>query len=282
MDAKQNIDTLWDRGSESAYRLLFEEQPGAPQIWGAVRLHRLAVSHTHEMSKGYRGRASELAERGDFLVSHLLFQMIGRRGTSDDDQDWDTELTHVPERVETAFPWLVHHTDALYGDSRSSFIRTLADSQRCREIVGKALEDIRSGRPTPPIPEGYRRGTAKGVRGSRRPNTVTILKNAGVLTEGTELRFEPRHSTEKEALNAWLAEAPDRARATWTGERRYSLLWWADEQRYSPSGLVMHMYELAGWENAPVSVQGPSRWRIDGTAMSDLAERIFTDLGTEE
>ncbi|MEU3212982.1 hypothetical protein ABZ631_18915, partial [Nocardiopsis alba] len=94
---------------------------------------------------------------------------------------------------------------------------------------------------------------------------------------GCDLRLQ----AEKGSLRDWLTEDDRRSRATWTNNRRYSLLWEFDGKHHSPSGLVMTMYELAGWEDSPVAVQGPARWYIEGERMDRRAERILEKLEEE-
>jgi hypothetical protein len=57
------------------------------------------------------------------------------------------------------------------------------------------------------------------------------------------------------------------------------LLWAADGQRYSPTGLVTHIWDLAEWREAWVSVQGPKQWAVPGEGtLVELAERIWNDM----
>jgi hypothetical protein len=281
--AKQNVDTLWERGSEGAYPMLFAGQPSAHQIWGSVRLRRAVGDRLHEIGKGLRGRGSDVADRGDLLVTHLVFQCIERKDMSAEDYDWDGMVLRAAGLADTLFPWLLHHIDAEYGpESKASLTRTLSDPTRCRELVQLVMRDVRAGAAVPPIDDGYQLKKGERKRKPRRPNSVAILLNAGVLRSGTGLEFRPTTPNERAALEAWLAEEPRRARATWTTERRHPLLWEADGNLYSPSGLVMRMYELAGWENPPVAVQGPAKWHIDGRPMSVYAEQIFSELGEAE
>ncbi|WP_236572219.1 AIPR family protein [Nocardiopsis sp. FR4] len=281
--AKQNVDTLWERGSDGAYDLLFKEQPSASMIWGMVRLHRATVARVHEVAKKYKGRAADVADRGDFLIAHLVSQIIDRKGMDDVEYGWDGVLARVPALVDTVFPWLVHHVDLAFGpDSKKSLTRTLSDPLRCRLLSDAVLRDVRAGGESPKVPDDYlRQAQQRASRKLRRPNSVTILKDSGALVNGTPLRFEPANTNERQALSEWLAKDPARVEASWTGNRKYPLLWAADGRNYSPSGLVMHMYGLVGWENAPLAVQGPSRWYIDGVSMADLAERLYADMGDE-
>lgn len=282
VEAKQNVETLWDRSESGTYGLLFGEKLGAPQLWGSVQLRRAVGNRLHELSTKLRGRAFDLAERGDLLITHLVFQCVDRKEMNSDEYDWDEALAQAVPLTDRALPWLLHHIDATHGPTApASITRVLSDPKRCRELVELTLRDIRAGAEAPPVSDSYRAKAHQRPRKARRPNSVTILLNAGELGPGTPLEFRPMSSTEEAALRGWLTEDPRRARATWTNNRRYSLLWEFDGKHHSPSGLVMTMYELAGWEESPVAVQGPARWYIEGERMDRRAERIFEELGEE-
>jgi hypothetical protein len=86
-----------------------------------------------------------------------------------------------------------------------------------------------------------------------------------------------------EALRDWLAEDPTRSRASWVPRRGKPILWAVDGERYSPSGLISHMWELAGWEGRPVSNQGTARWTVNsGETLADLAWRTLRELEGDE
>lgn len=89
---------------------------------------------------------------------------------------------------------------------------------------------------------------------------------------------------EIKALEAWLVEEPLRGEATWVNDRSKCLLWAGDNRAYSPTRLVLHMYELAGWEQAPVAVQGPARWTVDGggLTLSDMALALLDEQSEQE
>ncbi|MFB8766138.1 AIPR family protein [Nocardiopsis alba] len=282
VEAKQNVETLWDRSEGGSYGILFGEKLGAPQVWGSVRLRRAVGNRLHEISTKLRGRAFDLAERGDLLITHLIFQCVDRKEMTSDDYDWEEAVARAVPLTDQALPWLLHHIDATHGSTAPvSVTRVLSDPRRCRVLVENTLRDLRAGSEAPQVSADYRAKALQRPRKARRPNSVTILLNAGELGPGTPLEFRPLSSTEETALRDWLIEDPRRARATWTSNRRYSLLWEADSKYHSPSGLVMTMYELAGWEDSPVAVQGPARWYIEGERMDKRAERIFEELGEE-
>lgn len=281
--AKQNVDTLWERGAEGAYPMLFDGQPSASQIWGSVRLRRAVGDCLHQVGKDLRGRGSDVADRGDLLVTHLVFQSIDRKDMGAEEYDWAGPLSQAEHLVNSVFPRLLHHIDSEYGpDSKASLTRTLSDPARCRKLIELVLHDVRSNAVVPAIDDDYRLKKGQRKRKPRRPNSAAILLDAGVLRSGIRLEFRTTTSAEEEAMKGWLAEDPRRAQATWTTDRKQTLLWEADGRHYSPSGLVMRMYELADWENSPVSVQGPAKWHIEGKSMAAHAERIFTELGDAE
>ncbi|WP_017611995.1 AIPR family protein [Nocardiopsis salina] len=279
--AKQNVDSLWEQGADGAYPLLFGVQPSVHQIWGSVRLRRAVGDHLHGLGKKLRGRGSDMADRADLLVTHLVFRFIGGKETSTDDFDWDSTLERAGELVDTVFPWLLHHVDSEYVPDKTSLTRTLADPTRCRELGDLVLRDVLAQKSTPDIDTAYRLQQGQRKRKPRRPNSVAILMDAGMLNSGVPLEYRPTSANEEQALKAWLDEDERRSRATWTHNRSRPLLWESDGAYYSPSGLVMRMYELAGWENAPVAVQGPAKWNIDGRSIAEHAERIFADLGKD-
>jgi hypothetical protein len=103
------------------------------------------------------------------------------------------------------------------------------------------------------------------------------LIDAGRLADGTTVTYRAPHKREADAMAAWLAEDPRRGMATWINERVRPLLWAADGKRYSPSRLVQLMWELAGWAEAPVAAQGPSRWFVSNEgSLWDLALELLT------
>lgn len=90
------------------------------------------------------------------------------------------------------------------------------------------------------------------------------------------------HRRRKAAVQDWLAEDPRRAQATWVNDRVRCLLWAYDGKRYSASRLVIHLWECAGYEDAPVAAQGPVRWVLaDGTSLWELALRLLGE-GTDD
>lgn len=282
VQAKQNVEILWGQGDNGTYGMLFNPGLSASQTWGSVLVRRAVGDRLHQTAKGLRGRASDLADRGDLLLTHLVFQCVDRKNMDADDYDWDMTAISAAELTDRALPWLLHHLDTEYGsDSKSALTRTLADPRRCRQLATLTLRDLRSGANPPPISTEYRAKAHKRTRKARRPNSVTILLNAGVLADGTQLEYQPTSAPESAAVGPWLQEDPSRSRATWTSNRKFPLLWEADGKYYSPSGLAMWMYELAAWENAPLAVQGPARWYIDGEQMATLAGRIYQEMGEE-
>jgi hypothetical protein len=269
--AKRGTDLLWEEGSQGAYRLLFNPQdpPSACQIWRTVLVLRKIDETLHQTATNRQARAEAIAERGNRLIAHIVFQHLDLDGIDDPDADWDTVLAQVPDAVERTTSWLVHHVDTVFGQN-SIVASTLANPDRCRTLAGLVLSDLQRGIPVPDLPPDYH--PTKRIPKQRRPNAVPTLIDAGRLPDGTTLTYRATTQPEREAMAAWLAEDPRRGTATWVNQRVRPLLWAADGKRYSPSGLVQRMWQMAGWAKAPVAAQGPSRWFVaDAGSLWELA-----------
>lgn len=278
--AKRNVDLLWEEGPQGAYHLLFnpEDPPTAYQVWRTVLILRKVEETLHQTAKERQARAEAIAERGNRLIAHIAFQYLDLDDIDDPAADWDAILAQVPNVVKRATALLIHHLDARFG-SNSIVASTLANVERCRTLAALVLADLRGNVAVPELPADYRpsRRTSR-----RRPNAVHTLIDAGRLAEGTALTYRAGTQPEREALAAWLAEDPKRETATWINERVRPLLWAADGKRYSPSGLVKHMWRCAGWNEAPVAVQGPKRWYLaDGTSLWNLALETLASLAED-
>lgn len=260
--AKRSTDLLWEEGPQGAYDLLFSRNdlPSAYQIWRSVLLLRKIDDTLHQTRRERQARAEAVAEQGNRLIAHIVFQYLDLDGIDDPDTDWEPVLAQVPDAVRRAASWLIHHLDSQFG-TNSIVASTLANVERCRILVELTLDSMRGG-DIPTLPEDYR--PTRRVPRQRRPNAVTTLIDAGRLADGTRLIYQPTGQPEQEAMSDWLAENPRRGTATWVNQRVRPLLWEFDGKRYSPSGLVQHMYKLAGWAKAPVATQGSTRWYVPG------------------
>ncbi|WP_405943636.1 AIPR family protein [Streptomyces sp. NBC_00932] len=271
--AKRDTDLLWERGAGGAYPRLFGERPGAFQIWRTVLVHRAVGAALNEERKNFQKRAADVAQRGDLLITHLVFQLLEQDRIDDPDYDWDSVLAEVPTLTARVLSWLIHHIDSEFGPT--SFLSgTLTDVTRCKQLTVLVLRDARREGVIPDLPAEYRppRG---GKRKPRRPNAVPTLVDHGKIADGTPLRLRLWNKPETEALTAWLEQDPRRTEARWVNDRTKCLLWAVDNRAYSPTRLVLHMYELAGWEDAPIAVQGPARWTVDGAvSLSEMARTL--------
>lgn len=273
---KQNIDLLWEPGPGGAYRLLFGKAPSACRIWRTVLTTRTVRDRLNQAREELEGRARVIAEQGDFLITHIVFRQLDINGIDELDSNWDPVLEQARILSARALRWLVHHLDTEFGPT--SYIgSTFANSERCRLLSSDVCRSLEDDETVPELPPEYRPTTP--VPRSRRPNAVPTLVNSGRIPDGSLLTFTPLNKSEKEALTAWLQEDPRRARASWVNDRAKPLLWSYDGERYSPSGLVMHMWEQAGWEGRHKAAQGPSRWHLEGEgSLWDLALRILAQL----
>ncbi len=279
--AKRDTDLLWDRGTGGAYPRLFGERPSAFQIWRSVLVHRAVGSALNEERKRFQKRAADVSQRGDLLITHLVFQLLDQDRIDDPEFDWEAVLQEVPALTNRVLSWLIHHIDTVYGPT--SFLSgTLTDARRCRRLAQLVLRDAQREGVIPDLPAIYK-ATKANRRKPRRPNAVPTLVDNGKIKNGTPVRLRLWNKPEIEALSSWLAEDSRRGEATWVNDRTRCLVWAVDGKAYSPTRLVLNLYELAGWQDAPVAVQGPARWTLDGTAtLSDLARALHDEQAERE
>lgn len=265
----KSLGTLWERGSKGTYDVLFRPQPNAYQVWRSVLTVRRVRERMHELRPKYEGLPAAVLEHGTHLLCHLVFKWLGTERIDEPTLDWESEaLARVPEGVETQLALLVTALEREYPKARVQ--ATLTDPDRCRRlaalIAGSDLADDRS----PEVPDRYVKQVQ--ARKRRRPNAVPTLVDNAVIPEGAPLTFAPANAIEQDALRDWLTEDPLRSRATWVNDRAKPLLWEADGQQHSPSGLVTAMWKAARWEDRPVSNQGTARWQTsDGRTLAALA-----------
>ncbi|MET8648914.1 AIPR family protein [Nocardia aurea] len=271
------LEVLWERGSQGIYDVLFRPQPSTYLLWNAVLVLREVQSSLHKSRGRFERRGVMLMDHGKYLLTHLVLRKLDADGIDEPDPDlaWSANaIGKVPELVQQLVPLVAATIDDLFGE-RAHMPAVCSDVARCREIAERILHD------SAPISEQttqrYSRSRQRGPR--RRPNAVTVLIDKGVLPEGTALILSNNFPVETAALADWLAEDAKRGRATWVTHRQRPILWAADGQKYSPSGLIAHMWELADWKRRPAANQGTTRWMTtDGQTLADLARRVLDDL----
>ncbi|WP_329562109.1 AIPR family protein [Kitasatospora sp. NBC_01266] len=270
--AKQNLDNLWAAGAQGAYRILFGRKPSPYQLWRAVRLHRAVGETLQQRQLALTQRPSAIAEHGDLLVAHMVFQLVGQEGMDDPDSDWEKGLAVVPKWVDQVLAHLIHCVNEEIGGT-AYVSTTFVNEQRCRQLVTSVLDKLAGGALAPSLavyaPE-------RKARRPRRPTTVALLVDGGRIEDGVRVVYQTGSEEEALALAEWLAADPLRSQATWVNDRMKPLLWEADGKRYSPTGLTTHMWKLADWGNAWSSVQGPKQWALPGEGtLVELAEQLW-------
>ncbi|WP_328301275.1 AIPR family protein [Streptomyces sp. NBC_00435] len=272
------LDVLWERGPQGIYDVLFRPQPTAYLLWNTVRVLREVRRTLHALRPGYESRGAALTEHGLYLLTHLVFRRLDTESIDEPDPtlDWATAAeAQVRGLVTELLPLVAGAIDRLYGE-RSQIRAVCADVARSREVVLRVLRAA-SGPEASSEADKYRRVPAQ--RKPRRPNAVHVLIDQGALEEGAPLTLTTAYPMEAEALKDWLAEDDKRGRATWITHRTKPVLWAADGQQYSPSGLITRMWELAEWDQRPVANQGTARWvTATGETLADLAWRVLGQL----
>lgn len=92
---------------------------------------------------------------------------------------------------------------------------------------------------------------------------VRRLVEAGTLEDGTVLRLRSRTEVNPEvraAIDGWVEEDPARGAARWQNKASAPLIWQADGNEYTPSGLVKQIISVTSGIDR--SVQG-TKWWVD-------------------
>ncbi|MFD8115196.1 AIPR family protein [Streptomyces microflavus] len=282
--AADSTDVLWERGSSGSYDPLFRTVPGVFETWNAVRALRATLKALRPVREQYEKRGAAVIADGTFLLTHLVFRQlldedagIGEPDPSDPEATWFAKSgPRIPDLLARTVPVLLGVLDARHGP-RSDLKRVCIEDAECAALVSDVLNVLAAGGETQDVSPYLRKDERQ--RKPRRPNSVHVIVNQRALPEGAPLRLSLYVPAEQEALETWLVEDPARSRATWTGSTGKALIWEYDRQRYSPSGLVSRMWELADWEGRPVSNQGTARWITqDGETLAELAERLLGSL----
>ncbi|HEY8984943.1 MAG TPA: AIPR family protein [Streptomyces sp.] len=275
---KGSVGALWEEEEGGIYTRLFGRQPSAHQIWRTVLLMRRVRECLHEVRSTLSGRAGSIADSGALLVAHIVAQRVGSEGIDEPDSDWESSLDTVPDQVAATLAQLIPLVDRLFGPG-SYITSTFASEERSRKLVAAVLRALEGGTDAAALAEFQEQDEQKPPR---RPNTVTLLIDHDRIPEGARLMYQPS-ATEEKAIGDWLNADPRRAYATWVNNRRRPLLWEADGKRYSPSGLVAHIWQQAEWREAWSAVQGPKQWSVlgEGGTLVDLAEQLWQRLLAE-
>lgn len=118
---------------------------------------------------------------------------------------------------------------------------------------------------------------------ARRSSIPERLIEAGIFAEGEELKvFVPAGVAEdREAIQAWLDEAPERCAVSWQQNPREPVVWAADEQPWNLNSLIRHIIEEATGESPHTQVWGPNWYQThDGVVLYKLAEGLAPSGGT--
>lgn len=124
-----------------------------------------------------------------------------------------------------------------------------------------------------PEVSGAQKAKSGKVNKQREVNTVARLIEAEILSQGERLEFRAPSSELQSQLDEWLDAAPGRRVATWQEETSAPLVWAADDEAYSPTGLTRLILEQGANRNSPV--QGPLYWVNDeGQSLVALADAL--------
>jgi hypothetical protein len=125
---------------------------------------------------------------------------------------------------------------------------------------------------SPEVNEAQKAKTGKQSK-QRETNSVARLINAEVLEQGEQLQFRTPPELH-ESIENWFAKDPNRRYAAWQEDTVSPLIWQADDQPYSPSGLARLILELGAGETV-AALQGPAYWVNEaGESLVDIASNL--------
>ncbi|MFC8276363.1 AIPR family protein [Streptomyces sp. NPDC057271] len=257
---------LWRPAPEGAYTRLFGGRPGVHQIWQSVLLLRQVRTVLAQVAIGESPRFRNLVTHGDLLITHLVFQSIGPDTLEELREPGDVHGTWLIQRTLAIARLLTSAVERLYG--QHLFLASVfTDERKCHVLANDVATSLSASSPHPANDPTSTR---------RRPNSVSVLIEHDRIPDGARLMYRPTEAEER-AIGAWLSEDPRRYIATWTNDRRRPLLWAADQQSYSPSALIRHIWNEARWDQAPSAVNGARRWLLPGEGtLVDLAEALLS------
>ena len=98
------------------------------------------------------------------------------------------------------------------------------------------------------------------VRSRREANAVTTLVAEMIIEEGTAITFDCGKLPVRlrDDVDRWIDEDSRRRRATWRNDPRAPLIWEADGEAWSPTGLIREITSQATGEPLPAPRAGPS------------------------
>lgn len=122
---------------------------------------------------------------------------------------------------------------------------------------------------SPEVNEAQQAKTTR-QRKQREISTVARLIDADVLAPGEQLTFRPPTADLEAQMAGWLDAEPGRRYATWQDDSAAPLVWQADQNSYSPTGLARLILTAAADRTS--QVQGPLYWVNDeGQTLVELA-----------
>lgn len=268
---RRDNNVLWHQGPTGVYARLFGSRPSALQIWRSVKLLRQIRSELATLSGRLESRDRGVADSADLLITHIAFQLIGSDDIDDPGDDWDIRLDANAKLPGAVLSALIDQLNIRYGQ-HTLLTRAFRDEQICQQLVSGVLRSLEHGAAYRELP------IARSPSRGRRPNAVRLLVEHRLIEDGAQLAYRPSGARERLALHEWLSEAPERCLATWVNNDSRPLVWAVDERRYSPSGLVLRMWEEAQWVDRPLAVQGSRRWYLPGEgSLAELADTLSAD-----
>jgi hypothetical protein len=213
--------------------------------------------------------------------------------------DWSQELIQRPRQViiATDFPKQVTHTVVWLSEMNLDIDLIQVSLWK---VGGQLIAGFAKVYPTPEVEEftlAPARAEAKAAvqkleEYSRAHKAVRVIVDAGLLPDGAKLLLVPRSGVPesiRKDIRDWAAK-DGRGTATWTNDTVRPLVWDADGEAYSPSGLATQIFASVTGKSV-TGIQGTTWWDVDtqhvpdgvdpddwarlaGASLADLAKKV--------
>lgn len=231
-------------------------------------LDTLAEAHAKFLSS--RGTPTTVDEARERLVDHV--------------EELDAETLRTPRivLVASAFPRIVTHTAVWLSEMGLDLSlvqvavwhageQTIGSFERLYPVPALAEFTLAPAR------QEAAAAKARVEERTRRGRSLDRLASAEALPAGTPLTVVPEtriSPEERQAVLAWVAERPERGRATYNGDPSTGLTWELDATTWSATGLAKHIVEQATGRR-PRVLGGPRWWATpDGVTLRALADSV--------
>lgn len=263
---RKDPDALWDTEANGLYPRLFGGTLKAETVWRQVELLRTVRAWLTGERERRSGKAALITEHAALLCAHVIFQQMREHWqlTALSEADWKKVLSNAEEMMSRVLDLLISRHQERY----SMPVATLKNPERCRELAAHVIADLNGTEPVV-----LRKADQPKKRAT---SAVAVLHQSGRIPDGTRLELRGVSSQERRVLDPWLDKDSRHGHVTWVARGGARCLRWEwDGERYSASGLIERIMNLAHGDDIERSLQGTLYWHLPGEGnLVQLADEV--------